>query len=90
MGIADYHRQHKGASAPFALVLHGDESLPLAGTVLLEEKTVYGTTMLYPANDLARSLAWFRGATTFTAFMVTQAKAMGFTVHTTGSAPKEL
>ena len=88
MGAA--YRKPGGASAPFALVLHGDDSLPLAGVVLLEERSQFGNTVLHPANDLARSLAWFRGATTFTQQMVKQSKDMGLTVRTTGTAPKEL
>ena len=87
MGAA-YRTQ--GATAPFALVLHGDDSLSIVGVVLLEERSQYGNTVLHPANDLARSLAWFRGATTFTPQMVKQSKDLGLTVRTTGAAPKEL
>lgn len=67
-----------------------DDSLPLAGTVLLRDVPQYGTTALKPANALADALCRFRGTTTFTRGMVDQAKAMGFTVHTTGAAPRRL
>lgn len=58
--------------------------------VELEERNVYGTMQLYPNNRLARALAEFRGAKTFTPVMVEHLKAMGFTVMVAGKNPRQL
>ena len=67
-----------------------DDSLPLAGTVLVRESHQYGITVLKPANALARALCDLRGSVTVTPFMVRAFKAMGFTVSTAGESPKTL
>lgn len=67
-----------------------DASLPIAGTVLLEERNVYGNTLLYPANRLAEILLALTGAKTFTPMAVLHIKQLGLRVMTTGAQPREL
>lgn len=67
-----------------------DTSLPLAGIVLLEERSVYGEMKLYPANALAKQLAAIADTKTVTPNMVRQFKALGLTVQTTGVDPRQL
>lgn len=70
--------------------MSADTSLPLAGTVLLEERDVYGSKKLYPANRLATALCDLAGNKTATHYMVRQFKDMGLTVMTTGAEPRQL
>jgi hypothetical protein len=58
--------------------------------VELAERNVYGTLQLYPHNELARALAEFRGARTFTPVMVEQLKGMGMTVQVAGTNARTL
>jgi hypothetical protein len=67
-----------------------DGSLPLTGIVLVEEKSVYGNPLLYPANDLARALIALSGNTTLTIAAIVLIKAMGFRIVTNGTDPKEI
>jgi hypothetical protein len=67
-----------------------DDSLPLRGLVLVEERSVYGQRMLYPANALARALLQLTRGSTFTAVQVERVKAIGLQVRTTGAASREL
>lgn len=67
-----------------------DESLPMAGLVLVHERTVYGVQLHYPANKLAHALCDLTGSKTFTHRMVEEIKRMGLSVMTTGDAPRSL
>jgi hypothetical protein len=70
--------------------MSADDSVPLAGTVLVREAKQYGAYVLLPANALARALCEFKGCKTFTPTMVRDVKAMGFTVHTAPDQHKKL
>jgi hypothetical protein len=67
-----------------------DDSLPLAGTVLVREVSQYGVWVLQPANKLARAVLTLTGRKTITATDTGALKAMGFTVQTTGESPRRL
>jgi hypothetical protein len=67
-----------------------DDSLPLSGTVLLEERNVYGTMKLYPANKLARAITGLTNTATFTRPHVEMLKGMGLAVQTVGVSPRTL
>lgn len=67
-----------------------DTSLPIRGTVLLQERNVYGEMKLYPANRLAHQLTAIADTKTVTPNMVRQFKNLGLTVQTTGESPRQL
>lgn len=67
-----------------------DTSLPLRGTVLLEERSQYGAVVLRPANLLAAALCQIAGTKNMTWPTINCAKAMGLTVQTTGVQPRQL
>lgn len=67
-----------------------DASLPITGLVLVEQKTVYGIDLYYPANALARAFCDLKDSRTVTPTMVSHLKAMGLRVQTNGTDPKEL
>lgn len=47
-------------------------------------RTVYGSALLYPANDQARHLADMVGTRTITVGVLKRATLMGFDIHVTG------
>lgn len=67
-----------------------DDSLPLAGTVLVAEGNQYGNTVYQPVNALAKALCTIAGTKTLTPNLITHVKSMGFTVHVTGTAARSL
>lgn len=67
-----------------------DDSLPLAGTVLVEERSQYGSTRYYPANKLAEAVCLLTNTRTVMPKDFIVLKDMGFTVITTGAKPRRL
>ena len=48
--------------------------------IVVVSKNVYGSELLYPANEQAYNLADLVGTTTLTRYTLSQAKAMGFII----------
>lgn len=67
-----------------------DDSVPIRGLVLLEERNVYGQQLLYPANALAKGIVALTRGTTVTQPQVDRIKALGLRVRTIGAASREL
>ena len=61
-----------------------------AGLVLVEERNVYGSMKLYPANKLAQALADLIGTRTIPERDIEYIKALGLTVQTIGAEPRIL
>ena len=58
--------------------------------VLVEAKNVYGTEMLYPANETARTFCEMMGTKTFTDHMIRKVVQLGFTIEQVQQASKRL
>ena len=51
-------------------------------TAIIEERSVYGQTRLYPMNETALLIAKLAGSTTITHDIIRHAKALGYSFKT--------